>query len=91
MAFIRRAKQKVPASTEVYYDGEIFDDGSVRVRKATIGKDENGKNISKKYHSHVIFPGDNYSNEPKEVRDVCDQEHTPEKVIARAAFVAAQQ
>lgn len=33
-------------------------------------------------HRHVISPGQDYSNEPKKVRDACMKTHTPE-VIAK--------
>ena len=90
MAFIKIIPQVV-VSTEVSYDGEIMEDGSVRVRKNTKNKDANGEVISNIYHRHVIFPGDDYSDEPAEVQAECQREHTVEKVNARAAFVLAQQ
>jgi hypothetical protein len=79
------------ASTEVSYDGEILADGTVQVRKCTIEKDASGKVIGRKYHRHVCHPGDDYSNEPQEVKDICQHEHTPEKIQARKDFITAQE
>ena len=78
-------------STEIFYDGEILPDGTVNVRRVTVDKDAEGNVISTKNHRHVIFPGDDYSDEPEEVQVECRREHTVEKVNARAAFVLAQQ
>ena len=89
MTFTRREKQ-TPASTEVSYDGEVLDSGLIQVRKCTISKDAGGKEISKHFHRHVLHPGDDYSKEPQEVKDVCAVEHTPTKISDRAAFVLAQ-
>ena len=87
----KKIEEVTVASTEVSYDGEILPDGTVQVRKCTIEKDADGNQISKKFHRHVLHPGDDYSNEPQEVKDVCQREHTVEKINARAAFVAAQE
>ena len=81
----------VVASTEVSYDGEILPDGTVQVRKCTVEKDASGNVISNKFHRHVLHPGDDYSDEPDEVKAVCQREHTPEKIKARAEFIAAQE
>ena len=90
MAFIRKEEIQV-ASTEVSYDGEILADGTVQVRKCTLEKDASGNVVGKKYHRHVCHPGDDYSHESQEVKDVCQKEHTPEKIQARKDFVAAQE
>jgi len=79
------------ASTEISYDGEILPDGTVQVRKCMITKDAEGNVIGKKYHRHVIHPGDDYSHESQEVKDICQREHTAEKIQARKDFVAAQE
>ena len=87
----RKIIKEPPASTEISYGGEILPDGTVQVQKCTIAKDASGKVIGRKYHRHVCHPGDDYSNEPQEVKDICQHEHTPEKIQARKDFVAAQE
>ena len=79
------------ASTEVSHDGEIMLDGTVQVRKCTITKDASGNVIGKTYHRHVLHPGDDYSHEPQEVKDICQREHTPERIQARKDFVVAME
>ena len=79
------------ASTEVSHDGEIMPDGTVQVRECTITKDADGNVIGKTYHRHVLHPGDDYSNEPQEVKDTCQVEHTAEKIQERKDFVAAME
>jgi hypothetical protein len=90
MAFNKIVKSVV-ASTDVSYDGEVLEDGTVQVRKVTKELDVSGNVIRQKYHRHVLHPGDDYSNESDEVKAVCQQEHTAEKINARAEFVAAQE
>ena len=90
MAFKKIEKVEI-ASTEISHDGEILEDGTVQVRKCTIAKDDDGNFISKQFYRYVLHPGDDYSNEPQEIKDVCAVEHTPEKISAREAFVLAQQ
>jgi len=89
MAF-RKIEEVLVVSTEVSYDGEILSDGTVQVRRCTLEKDASGNVVGKKYHRHVCHPGDNYSDEPKEVKDICQREHTPEKIQARKELLAAQ-
>lgn len=45
---------------------------AVQVRVTTNGK----------HHRHVIMPGQDYSNEPREVQEVCAREHTQEVIDA---------
>ena len=90
MAF-KKIEEVQIASTEIVHDGEILPDGTVQVRKRTISKDAQGNIIKTENHRHVCHPGDNYDNEPQEVKDICQREHTPEKIQARKDFVAAQE
>ena len=89
MTFKKIVKQ-TPASTEVSHDGEILPDGTVQVRRCTIEKDAEGNQISKKFHRHVLHPGDDYSEEPQEVKDICAVEHTAERIAAHQANVAEE-
>lgn len=43
---------------------------------------ENGNVISSDYHRHMISPGQDYSNETKEVQSICALVHTPEIIEA---------
>jgi hypothetical protein len=63
---------------------------AVQVRTATVVS-EDGTELSRSYHRHVIAAGDDYSSEDAEVQAVCAAVHTDAVVSAYAAHVAAQQ
>lgn len=63
---------------------------AVQVRTATVVS-EDGTELSRSYHRHVIQAGDDYSSEDAEVQAVCAAVHTDEVVAAYAAHVAAQE
>lgn len=62
---------------------------AVQVRTATVVS-EDGTELSRSYHRHVVNAGDDYSSEDAEVQAVCAAVHTDEVVAAYAAHVAAQ-
>ena len=62
---------------------------AVQVRTATVIT-EDGIELSRSFHRHVIQPGDDYSNEEAEVQAVCAAVHTDEVKAAYAAFLEAQ-
>jgi len=59
----------------------VGDFKSVQVRTATV-IEEDGVEISRSFHRHVISAGDDYSNESPEVQGICQTVHTPEVVTA---------
>ena len=61
----------------------------VQVRTATIIMDD-GVEISRGFHRHVIAPTDDHGNEEQWVQDVCLAAHTPEIVAAYEAHLAEQ-
>ena len=66
---------------------EVVENGSVQVRTKTAIL-EDGKEISNKFHRHVVAPGADYSAEDAKVQAICAAIHTPEVV---AAYEAAQE
>ena len=62
----------------------------VQVRTATIVS-EDGVEISRSFHRHVIMAGQDYSNETAEVQAICSALHTPEVIAAYEAHLAANQ
>jgi hypothetical protein len=58
----------------------------IQCRHATVIK-EDGVELSRSFHRHVIAPDDDVSNEPKEVQDLVKLFHTPEVI---AAYQASQ-
>ena len=61
----------------------------VQVRTATIIMDD-GVEISRSFHRHVIAPTDDHSNEEQWVQDVCAASHTPEIVEAYQQHLESQ-
>ena len=62
---------------------------AVQVRTATVIT-EDGVELSRSFHRHVIQPGDDYSGEEAEVQAVCAVVHTDEVKAAYAASLEAQ-
>jgi hypothetical protein len=63
---------------------EVVENGSVQVRTA-IKIFENGKEINRTFHRHVVMPGDDYSGEDTRVQAICAAVHTPEVIAAYQA------
>jgi hypothetical protein len=69
---------------------ETLENGVLQVRAKTAIL-EDGKEISSKFHRHVVVPGADYSAEDAKVQAICAAIHTPEVVTAyEAAQEAAQ-
>jgi archaellum component FlaF (FlaF/FlaG flagellin family) len=54
---------------------EVVENGSVQVRTKTAIL-EDGKEISNKFHRHVVVPGADYSDEDAKVQAICKATHT---------------
>lgn len=65
---------------------EALENGTVQVRTATRIM-EDGVEISRKFHRHVVAPGNDYSGEDTRVQGVCAALHTAQAI---AAYKAAQ-
>ena len=68
---------------------EVIDSGDwkmVQVRTATIIS-EDGTELNRSFHRHVVSPADDWSDASAEVKAICDAVHTD---AAKAAFEAAQ-
>lgn len=59
---------------------------SVQVRTATVIT-EDGVELSRSFHRHVINAGDDYSNEEIAVQNICAVVHTDEVKTAYAALL----
>jgi len=53
----------------------------VQVRTATVIK-EDGVELSRSFHRHVVTAGDDYSGESTEVQAICAAVHTAEVIAA---------
>ena len=67
---------------------EVVENGTVQVRQATIITD-NGNQISRTYHRWCIAPGEDYSTQEQQVKDICGITHTTEVIAAYQAQVEA--
>jgi hypothetical protein len=61
----------------------------VQVRQATV-IEEDGVELSRSFHRHVVAPTDDYSNESAEVQAVCEAVFTAEVVEAYELSQSAQ-
>ena len=62
----------------------------VQVRTATVVS-EDGVELSRSYHRHVIAPGSDISGETAEVQAICTSVHTNEVKAAYQAHLDAQE
>ena len=67
---------------------EIVEGGTVQVRQAT-KIIEDGNELSKSYHRWTIAPGQNYSDQPDNVKAICAAAHTPAVIAAFQAQIEA--
>jgi hypothetical protein len=67
---------------------EVVENGCVQVRVKT-AIFEDGKEISSKFHRHVVAPGDDYSAEDAKVQAICKAIHTKDVVVAYKASQVA--
>ena len=76
---------------EVQYDKTeiVGDHKAVQCREATIIK-EDGVEISRSFHRHVLTPDADISGEPQETQDVCNAVWTDEVKAAWTAFQESQ-
>lgn len=68
---------------------EVVQNGCIQVRTATKIV-EDGTEISKSFHRHVIAPGQDYINESPRVIAICKAIHTPECVALYQAQIPKQ-
>ena len=63
---------------------------TIQIRTATI-IDEDGAELSRSFHRHVVSAGDDYSAESAEVQAICAAVHTEAVIAAKAEHDAAQE
>uniref|UniRef100_A0A6M3K2E2 Uncharacterized protein n=1 Tax=viral metagenome TaxID=1070528 RepID=A0A6M3K2E2_9ZZZZ len=67
---------------------EVTEFGHVQVRQAT-KVFEDGKELSKSYHRHVLSPGDSLEGQDEKVQRIAKAAWTPEVVTAYKAQINA--
>ena len=58
---------------------EVVRTGHVQVREATVIT-ENGQQISRTFHRNIFYPGQDVSDQPQKVQDICNVAWTPEVI-----------
>ena len=66
---------------QISYDHSITEDGHIQVRQITRIM-EDGKELSKAYHRHVVSPGDDTTNEDTRTATLAQVIHTPSVILA---------
>jgi hypothetical protein len=69
---------------------ETLENGIVQVRTATKIMDD-GVEINRTFHRHVVAPGDDYSQEDVKVQAICAAVQTPDVIAAYQAAIQAAQ
>ena len=69
---------------------EVLEMGQVQIRTATV-IDEDGVELSRSLHRHVLVPGDDTSGEVQRVQDIATATWTAQVVSDWEAFVASQE
>ena len=69
---------------------EVTENGSVQARTATKIMDD-GKEINRSFHRHIVVPGQDYSQEDAKVQAICAAIHTPDVIAAYEAAIEAAQ
>jgi hypothetical protein len=87
----KQKESKMALTKEVKYDKiEIVGDNkAVQLRQATIVS-EDGVELSRSFHRHVLHPDSDISGEPQEVQDICNAVWSDEVKQAWSDFQAAQ-
>ena len=69
------------------YKEEIFPDQTISIRTTTV-VEEDGVELARNHHRHVVHPGDDVSGEVQEVQDIAAALWTPEVIAAYQASIA---
>jgi len=67
----------------------VGDYKSIQVRTATVIK-EDGTELTRSFHRHVVTAGDDYSNESTEVQAICAAVHTDAVIAAYQASLTEE-
>ena len=67
---------------------EILPNKIIQIRTTTV-VEEDGVELARNHHRHVVHPGDDVTGEAQEVQDIASALWTTEVIAAYAASVAA--
>ena len=69
---------------------EVLQKGQIQVRTATV-IDEDGTELSRSFHRHILNPGADTSGEAQRVQDIATATWTAQVVTDWDAYLAAQE
>ena len=72
------------------YKEEILPSQVIQIRTATV-VEEDGVELARNYHRHVVVPGDDVTGEVQEVQDIAAALWTADVIAAYAASIAEQE
>lgn len=72
------------------YKEEILPNQSIQIRTTTV-VEEDGVELARNHHRHVVHPGDDISGEVAEVQAIANALWTAEVIAAYQASIAASQ
>ena len=70
------------------YKEEILPDQTIQIRTTTV-VEEDGVELARSHHRHVVHPGDDVSGEAQEVQDIAAALWTTEVISAYQASIAS--
>ena len=71
---------------QIYFEHSITELGDIQVRRVTKVM-EDGREIGKSSHRHVVSPGDNFINEVGRTKKIAKAIHTSEVIAAYEATI----
>jgi len=69
------------------YKEEILPNQVIQIRTTTV-VEEDGVELARNHHRHVVFPGDDVTGEVQEVQDIAAALWTADVIAAYAASIA---
>ena len=72
------------------YKEEILPNQVIQIRTTTV-VEEDGVELARNHHRHVVHPGDDVTGEVQEVQDIANALWTADVIAAYQASVAANQ
>ena len=68
------------------YKEEILPNQTIQIRTTTV-VEEDGVELGRSHHRHVVFPGDDVTGEPQEVQDIANALWTADVIAAYQASI----
>jgi hypothetical protein len=69
---------------------EILPNQTIQIRTTTV-VEEDGVELARSHHRHVVSPGDDVSNEAQEVQDIANALWTAEVIAAYQASISSSE